>query len=267
MMLSRSVADRIERLMPKPMFALVERLYSPYKRWVVARLGRRIVQQLFPNGDYVVIGGPFKGMRYIAVSSSSALAPKLIGSYELELHGCVEGLVAKRFQRIIDIGCAEGYYAVGLARKFPNTEVHAFDSDEQARKRCMALAVYNGVESRLRMHGYCTPEELNVVLGETSALIICDCEGGEAVLLDPVKIPALKRADILVELHEDVVPDLVQLIRARFEQTHNLLFIDPLPRDPESYGALKKLPVSERHLAVDEFRKGRMKWLYMEARA
>lgn len=266
-MLSRSLADKIERLMPKPLFAVMEQLYAPYKRWQVARLGRRILQQLFPDGDFVVLGGPFKGMRYMALSSSSALAPKLVGSYELELHSYIERLTTKRFDRIIDIGCAEGYYAVGLARVFPSAEIHAFDSDEQARKRCLVLATRNGVEKQLRMHGYCTGEELKQVLGEATALVVCDCEGGEAVLLDPKTIPALKRADALVELHEEVVPDLLQIIRARFESTHDLWFIDPLPRDPSTYAALKRLSAKDQRLALDEFRKGKMKWLYMKPRS
>ena len=267
MMLSRPLADWIERALPKPLFQVMERLYSPYKRWIVERLGKRIVQHLFPRGDFVILNGPFKGMRYFAMSSSSALAPKLIGSYELELQPSVELMASKRINRIIDIGCAEGYYAVGMALRFPSAKVHAFDSDKVARARCAELAALNKVEKRVQLHGFCTVEELKLVLCEQPALVICDCEGGEAILLDPEKIPALRWADALVELHEDVVPNLVQTITTRFAHTHKLTFLDPIPRRSELHSALKQLPSNDQRWALEEFRKGKMKWVCMEARS
>jgi len=31
----------------------------------------------------------------------------------------VEAVIAKRYDKILDIGCAEGYYAVGFAMRLP----------------------------------------------------------------------------------------------------------------------------------------------------
>src|SRR5438876_11547620 len=62
-----------------------------------------------------VSNGSFRGMAYVPEAVGSSLLPKLIGSYEQEITPAIEEMVAKRPPRIIDIGAAEGYYAVGLA--------------------------------------------------------------------------------------------------------------------------------------------------------
>src|SRR5712672_3591091 len=59
--------------------------------------------------------GPFRGMRYIDRALCSTLVPKWLGIYEREVGGCIEEAITLPFQTVVDIGAAEGYYAVGLA--------------------------------------------------------------------------------------------------------------------------------------------------------
>ena len=86
---------------------LSPRLRSIYQ----AEPDRAVLEEL----KWKVAAGPFAGMRYITRSCGSKLAPKVIGCYERELHPAIENAIRGDYQRIIDIGCAEGYYAVGLA--------------------------------------------------------------------------------------------------------------------------------------------------------
>jgi len=66
-----------------------------------------------------VASGPFRGMRYVARAYHSAYHAKLLGTYEMELHGIVEELCRETPGIIVDVGAAEGYYAVGLAMRLP----------------------------------------------------------------------------------------------------------------------------------------------------
>src|SRR5579859_5362525 len=59
-----------------------------------------------------VRSGPFAGMRYVDASIGSAYLPKLLGIYERELHPVIEEACASRPGLIVDLGAAEGYYAV-----------------------------------------------------------------------------------------------------------------------------------------------------------
>jgi len=101
---------------------------------------RRIVS------DLTVRSGPFAGLRYPSEASvGSTLLPKLLGSYEQELHGVVEQLDHAKYTAIVDIGCAEGYYAVGLAKRIESIPVFAYDTDPTSRQLCLDMASRNDV--------------------------------------------------------------------------------------------------------------------------
>jgi hypothetical protein len=172
----------------------------------------------------VIRNGPFKGLRYLPESSGSSLLPKLLGSYEAALHPVLAELMACRYDNIINIGCAEGYYAVGLARLCPGTPVIAFDSDPEARVLCERTAGLNGVKQQVSIRGECHPEALASAI-EGRSLIVCDCEGDESRLLDPVLVPSLAKCDLLVELHTFVDASIPRTIVERFRSTHTAVVI------------------------------------------
>jgi hypothetical protein len=110
-----------------------------------------------------------------------SLTAKLVGSYEVEeRHPFLERMIAASPPTFIDIGSAEGPYAVGVALKCPATTVHAFDVDNKvARRRCRELAAHNEVLERVFVHARCS--------GATFAeppprggFVVSDCEGAES---------------------------------------------------------------------------------------
>src|SRR5262245_4204461 len=78
--------------------------------------------------NFVVPYGPFLGLRCINASTGSTIVPRLLGSYEAELHDTIEKLAGRDYRRVVNIGCGEGYYAVGLARRLPSARVFALDT-------------------------------------------------------------------------------------------------------------------------------------------
>ena len=62
------------------------------------------------------------------------LPPKLLCCYEAELHPAIERAAARNPQLIVTIGCAEGYYAVGMARVLLAARVHAFAYEQIFRR-------------------------------------------------------------------------------------------------------------------------------------
>lgn len=111
--------------------------------------------------DLTVRSGPFKGMRYPeGRSTGSALIPKILGCYERELHEVFEEVCQQRYSAIVDIGCAEGYYAVGLAMRLQHANVYAFDTDRAARDLCREMARTNCVLDRLAVEGRCDSDAL-----------------------------------------------------------------------------------------------------------
>jgi hypothetical protein len=200
-----------------------------------------------------VVDGPFAGMQYIERAYGSAFCPKLVGSYEEELHGFLSGLSPDAFDTVVDVGSAEGYYAVGLARLFPEATVLAFDIDDEANQACRALAERNGVQDRVQIKNECTPEVL-AQMDLERALLLVDCEGYEDVLLDPAAAPSLNKATMVVEIHDCYVPGLSQSLKERFSPTHEVTILRTTGRDLSRYPALKALPAFLRRWAVDECR-------------
>ncbi|MGZ5948088.1 MAG: hypothetical protein ACXWKV_16080, partial [Caulobacteraceae bacterium] len=158
----------------------------------IARWRSRILVNTFiaRNGGPRILGGPFAGMDYVDEATEGALMPRLLGTYESELHPHLAEFVAAGIDDIIDVGCAEGYYAVGLARLAPGATVHAYDIDEKARVACAELAARNGVAERVIIGGEFKPDGFQAFAGRR-VLVMVDTEGAEVDILQPALSPAL----------------------------------------------------------------------------
>lgn len=225
-----------------------------------AALARRLSPAL------TVLHGPFAGMRYAsAASAGSALLPKIVGSYERELQPALSTLLRSAYTDIVDIGCAEGYYAVGLATRLHEARVHAFDTDPAARKMCRAMADANGIGERLTVAGLCDPAALLALpLGE-KALVISDCEGYEAQLFTPRVARHLGRHDLLVEVHDRADPTLGPRLREVFGPTHDALVIDSIDDTRKlrsyRYAEIEPFDLQTRRHLLSEGRGMVMEWL------
>ena len=219
----------------------------------------------FEGGGVAVRAGPFAGMTYLPQTYGSLLPPKLLGCYEAELHGVVERVVANGYSTIVNIGCGEGYYAVGLARRMPAARVFAFDRAPEAQTMCRQLAEANAVADRVSVAGACGPAELRG-LARPGTLIFCDCEGCEDALLNPATVPELAQCDVVVELHDFRDPTLSQRVTARFAGTHHIERIDHHGRDPYAIPELRALHQLDQLLAVYEGRPGPTPWAWMTTR-
>lgn len=216
-----------------------------------------------------VAQGPFTGMRYIHHSAGSAYIPKLLGMYERELNPCVEAICTRKPSLIVDIGAAEGYFAVGLALRNSEAQVIGYEMENQSREYLKEMAILNEVVSRVTIRGKCEPADLAAALADDPApVVVCDVEGYEQQLLDPVAVPALEKAAILVELHDFIIPRITETLRGRFGHTHHIEHIWQEPRHRDEFPwktmGTRLLPTSYLDWAVSEWRPVRMAWLWME---
>jgi hypothetical protein len=233
--------------------------------------------------------GPFAGMRYIDYSIGSAYLPKLLGTYERELLPTIEQECARRPGLIVDLGAAEGYYAVGLALRNPEARVVAFESAEDGRAALLKMAKLNGVRGQIEIRGHCAPPDLQSVLEsrrdertpvpnprnadflpvpDHPAFILCDVEGDERFLLDPFVVPSLQRAAILVETHEFIYPGITEALCERFGSTHRVQLIWQTLRSRADFPfhslGTRLIPKSYLDWAVSEWRPIQMCWLWMQ---
>lgn len=211
----------------------------------------------------VVLSGPFKGMKYPVTAAEGSRVARLLGVYEASLIPVIEKIIARGYPTVMDVGCAEGYYAVGLALRMPGSRILARDLSEDARERCAVMAAANGVADRVDIGGEVTARDFDRC-SQGKTLVLCDIEGAEDVLIDPLTAPGLRDADILIEVHEAFRPGLLTKLAERFRATHwisrigRTLLPDALPEWSESLSDLDRL------LMMWEWRSAPTPWLWME---
>ncbi len=236
------------------------------KSWAFSERMRRYVESMSKGK---VVSGPFAGMRYVTESTGSVFLPKILGTYELELTSDIEQAIAKGYERVIVVGAAEGYYAVGYLFRSAASTVFAFEATEQGRELMHQLATRNNVLDRLDIRGFCDVGALQAVLQNTgNPLVIVDIEGGEAFVLDPLRVPELSHSTIIVEVHEFAVPGMEKLIRERFSNTHNVRAVDARSRQRADFPMSLPTSLATRGDAaiafcMNEARPAGMVWLVM----
>jgi hypothetical protein len=217
-----------------------------------------------------VMTGPFQGMKYVREAQGSCLPPKLLGCYERELHPVFEAYRAEPLDLVIDIGAAEGYYAVGVVYSGIAQKSIAYEAVPEGANLLREVARRNGVENRVSVKGFCRPEDLQTELvaavpGRT--LVIVDAEGAEDVLLDPAHVPAITNASVLVELHDFIVPGVTDRIRERFSATHTITRFDQQDRRIDENlcrtWLVRQLPARYRLEILSEKRPIPMHWFWM----
>lgn len=218
------------------------------------------------TGGTIVAGGPFAGMIYASEATEGVLIARLLGVYESELHPHFKAFAAQGLDCVIDVGCAEGYYAVGMARLMPDITVYAHDILERARAACTAMAAENGVSERVIVGGEFKPEDFQRFAGRR-ALVLVDAEGAEMDILDPVRGPALAQMNIIVETHDLFRPGTLATLMERFAPTHNIERVD---QDFKSYDRpdwVDDLTHLDQLLTVWEWRLRPTPWLVMRPKA
>ena len=210
--------------------------------------------------------GPLKGLDFLPQSAEGCHIAKLLGCYEQPLQPHIEAAIAANYPTILNIGCAEGYYAVGMASRMHHTQVLAFDLNPTAQEVCQALAEKNGVSDRVQVGALFKPEDFAAWAGQ-KVLVLCDIEGAERELLNPAAAPALQGMDLIVESHECLIPGITQALIERFQPTHQITLVQDdgqrrLEAPPAWFLGLSHL---DQLLATWEWRSGPTPWLVMRA--
>jgi len=227
-----------------------------------------IQNTLLQQHGTVVMQGPLRGLDFLPQSAEGCHIAKLLGCYEQPLQPHIEAAIAAEYPLVLNIGCAEGYYAVGMARRMPNTRVLAFDLNPTAQQVCRKLASKNGVADRVSVGALFTPADFATHAGGR-VLVLCDIEGAERELLDPQTAPALAGMDLIVESHECLQPGITQILVDRFAATHEITLVNDdgqrqLQGAPPWFCNLAHL---DQLLATWEWRSGPTPWLVMRSRA
>jgi len=227
---------------------------------------QELLPYMFHVTDAQVQTGPFAGITLIPryMWGDGDTAAKLMGVYEDELHDFVEQAIKQDPDTVINVGCAEGYYSVGFAKRLPKAKVLAVDIDLRAALIVRDTASANQLTNLEAVtytvdHSWleqkCQPT--------TNPLLVFDCEGAELDLLDPVKVPSLTKCSIMVECHDCMNLPITSTLLSRFGSTHDIQQVSQTYKDSYQFEFLKHLSDCDKWALVHEGRPSTMSWLYM----
>ncbi|QLG69525.1 MAG: methyltransferase [Candidatus Woesebacteria bacterium] len=220
---------------------------------------KSIIKKYLKN-NFKIRYDPFSGIKYIKNSFGSVLLPKIIGSYEEPIQEWINQAIKRKYYKVIDLGSAEGYYAIGMAKNLPQSTVLASDIDPKARHLCRILARKNNCNN-IKIVGKLDHQRLNKEIIRNKTIIICDIEGNELELLEPNKVKKLNFCDIICELHDDLVSNnITEEMIKRFHKTHSIEIVVDRPREKNRYKILNSLQTDIVSFILDERRYGISRW-------
>ena len=254
--------------------AIVSKRWWDYNGRVMADRGvLDIAKRFVTRHGTTVLHGPFQGLQYpmeCALTRYSTIT--LLGSYEMELHPWLYDVTPGKYERILDIGAAEGYYAVGLALR-TKTPVDAYETEARSRQFCREMASLNGVSKLVSIHSWCGPGTL-LKLTDRRCLIFSDCEGYEVELFKPEVIQALAKSDCIIEIHEGAngsywypTEATRKTLEERFAPTHDIHIVNFCPRDVTQFPEVQFLGDAAYKAISEEDRGTSQQWMLAKARA
>jgi hypothetical protein len=261
----------LKKIMPTFIFTLILKAWRATFSKLSSGKDMNIIaiytKKFLDETGYNVVGGPFKGLKYVKEAAGSSYLVKLIGVYEEILHETVISSIKREYTTMIDIGCAEGYYLIGIGKASKETTLIGYDIDKKALALTQELYDINDLSNKLILLDDCSPKDLNSRI-DTKTLLICDAEGFENDILDPALVPALLNVQtFIVELHDFVVPHIKEILTKRFEKTHTIQTIVFKNGNPESYPFLMNIQnKNDLYTILRERGEQEQEWLVIEKR-
>ena len=192
-----------------------------------------ITCQIYNLTKGLVATGPFQGM-YIDKSAQwgdGDIGSKLLGCYESELHPYIEKMISSQPDCLVNVGCGEGFYGVGIGRRSPLTKITMIDVQQRMIDTSKYNASRNNVVSDFSLESI--PYKLEELLHPyKNPALVMDCEGFEMDLIRPDLVPALKKTMMIIELHDFMRPNITSILKERCGKTHTIIDVPQGAKNP-----------------------------------
>lgn len=238
-------------------------------RRVVGLYRRRLSREIFAKCNGIVRYGPFAGMRWLDNPrwGRSEQGVMMLGLYEQEVLAHLAEAPA-RFRVFVDVGAADGYYAVGLLHSGKVDRSVAFEAIPACRSAIARLAAENGVGDRITILGTASERFIDDLTAQNirspETMFLIDIEGAEFTVLTEELFAFLKSSLIIVETHAHIYAnpqgEMEGLIR-RASTTHRVTTWLPGARNPWDIKELEDHPEIDRWILCSEGRWEVQQWL------
>jgi len=236
----------------------------------IERVKIKILNQLALKYDFSVAYGPFKGMsfdRNVWWGTYDGIT-KMLGVYEQHILEKLIEFSRKGGATFIDIGAADGYFAVGMAYSKAFDRAYCFEISRPGQKYIQSNAEKNSCADQVIVKGEADYDSLKEILDkENGAVVLIDIEGAEFDLLSKKVLDLLQQCHVICELHPWLHPngyDEQEKLIGDAQDTFNVSVIQRDAYNPNQFSELSDLKDEERLIAFGEGRGKNMEWLVLE---
>lgn len=220
------------------------------------------VSKIFNN---TVQEGPFKGMVISEDQFWGAgdKASKILGLYEKEIQNLINQIQEKNnFPTFIDIGGADGFFAVGSVKNnlFKNCEV--FEISKRGRLSIEKSAIKNNVNDQISIKGEADEKILSLIENINNSVILCDIEGSEYDLFSEKLIKNMHPSNVIIEIHKNSNISLNEF-EDKFKNLFSITKITQGPRSLKDFSELKNFNDNNRALLASEGRSYIQEWWHL----
>lgn len=244
---------------------------------IIERRRRRVSVRVAAARGHMVQGGFFRGLKLAphAYWAEGDVAAKVFGLYEQEVQREMARLQAERRRPLfVDVGGADGYFAVGAVVSGAFDHCVVFERSPRGRETILRHVALNDATGRVTILGEAAETSFVAEIGRASGcapedmVILCDIEGGEFALFSDGVLEALRRAAIIIEIHDfdATQADARNALRARAGKRFGVRTIRTGGRDLSGIPDVAALSDLDRALLVSEGRAALGEWWVLTPR-
>lgn len=215
---------------------------------------------VFETTNGVVQNGLFKNLKY--AEKRDRIHNKILGLYENQLQIFIKDAILKNPDIVINIGCGDGYYGLGLAKILNNCKSILVDTSEDELIRAKNNARINNLNNVSFLNDITDEELIRLVNAHSRPFVFIDIEGAEHKFLDHIKYECLSKCIIMIETHDFIYRNITSLLINRFSASHKVYIIN----DTEKHimdDFLNNIELDDKLAFQSEGRPQGMKWIYL----
>ena len=227
---------------------------------------RQILEEKY---GLVVAHGPFKGMKLSKDVwwQKNDRITQILGIYEKHVLERLRLFSMQGANRFVDIGAADGYFAIGMAYSKMYSKVFAFEIEKLAQDMIKENAIRNRCSDVVSVFGEAHYSSLEKLVSDgIKTTLLIDIDGAEYRLLDEKMLSLLSNCYLICELHPWMVDNGYYLQNKLLETARKIFKIELIKREnysPNIFSELDDLSDEVRLIAVGEERAKNMEWLVL----
>lgn len=255
----------------KPMLARADQsTLEQRERWrqeTIRERQERISLEVYDLLHGQVKYGPFNGLRLDRNTwwGKLDLGSQCLGLYEKEILNLIDAIAPGQYSTFIDIGAADGYYAIGMLVSGKIGKTICFEQTEQGRDVIAANWNKNGSAGALTILGAANQQSLASLTPQDlrNALVLIDIEGFEFELLTAEVLELLQTSTLVIEVHHWVEDFLAkyQRLLTQASRFFTIEAIERVERETSNLAELRDFTDDNRLLLTSERRPGLMRFL------